>query len=143
MEICNLKDHYSYEEYNEILEQLLVVNKTISIPTKGYSMWPTIKDGEKVVIQRLSRPVREGMVIVVKADDNNLVHRIMKKDGDIIITRGDANSECDLAFTVSDVLAEVVPFNMCKRFWRFLIKTIWHLRRWAINMLEKIYVRRI
>ncbi len=135
MEIRKFDDCYSFCEYAMILEHLLSIHSTIEIPVLGSSMKPTIRDGEYVCLRKLSSSPRVGMIAVIKHDSANVIHRIIKKRGDKIITRGDANIGYDGVFEQSNIIAEMVPFKLKTRLWRLmkLIPSRIRLRIFAVG----------
>ena len=71
------------------------------------SMSPTINVGD-VVIVKITKEVYEDDIIVYKDGENFITHRLISKDDDKLITKGDANNTEDNPIEESDVLGKVV-----------------------------------
>jgi hypothetical protein len=99
--------------------KLLSEGKTIKIPVAGWSMWPTIRNGEVVVIKSadqiniIERESLRGRIILVESEKTGvktslwLIHRISRIDGGKIMTRGDNSFDQDPAKS-SDEVAGIV-----------------------------------
>lgn len=74
----------------EALEQ----EEQISVLTVGRSMRPLFREHKDiVVIKRVDRPLKKGDVVLYpsKLGSKNILHRIIRFDGDTVIIRGDNN----------------------------------------------------
>ena len=71
------------------------------------SMSPTIEVGD-VVITKLTKEVNENDIIVYMDGKNIITHRLIEKNGDKIITRGDANNSEDKPIEEKMIIGEVV-----------------------------------
>ena len=71
------------------------------------SMDPIIKIDD-IVIVKLTNDVKEDDIITYKSNDNFITHRIIKKNDDEIITKGDANNTEDAPILQDDVVGKVV-----------------------------------
>lgn len=71
------------------------------------SMLPTIKIGD-VVIVKITNEVDVNDIIVYIDEDNIITHRLIEKDGEKIITRGDANNSEDKPIEENMIIGEVV-----------------------------------
>lgn len=71
------------------------------------SMSPTIEAGD-VVITKLTKEVKENDIIVYIDGNNIITHRLIEKNGNKIITRGDANNSEDKPIEEKMIIGEVV-----------------------------------
>lgn len=71
------------------------------------SMENTINIGD-VVIVNLTKDVNENDIIVYKDDSNFITHRLIKKQADKLITRGDANNSEDKPINEDQILGKVI-----------------------------------
>ena len=71
------------------------------------SMSPTIEVGD-VVITKLTKEVKENDIIVYIDENNIITHRLIEKNGNKIITRGDANNSEDKPIEEKMIIGEVV-----------------------------------
>ena len=67
-------------------------------------MVPTIRPGERVLLEPLSRGLRKGDIVAVRADRCILVHRVVECGTDTIRTRGDASPSVDAPSSRSNIL---------------------------------------
>ena len=70
------------------------------------SMSGSIEVGD-VVLVKITNEVQENDIIVFKKNNSFITHRVVKKDGDIITTKGDANNTEDSPITIDKVLGKV------------------------------------
>ena len=71
------------------------------------SMENTINIGD-VVIVNLTKDVNENDIIVYKDDNNFITNRLIKKQADKLITRGDANNSEDKPINEDQILGKVI-----------------------------------
>lgn len=71
------------------------------------SMQDTIQIGDAVIVE-LTKDIKENDIIVYKEDDNFITHRLIKKEDNKLITKGDANNSEDKPIEESQVLGKVI-----------------------------------
>lgn len=71
------------------------------------SMSGTIEVGD-VIIVKLTKDVKLEDIVVYRQDKNFITHRIIKMDGEEIITKGDANNTEDIPITINDIIGRVI-----------------------------------
>ncbi len=71
------------------------------------SMLGTIEVGD-VVIVKITKNVDQGEVIVYKEGDNFITHRLVEKDGNHLVAKGDANNSEDKPITEDQILGRVI-----------------------------------
>lgn len=71
------------------------------------SMANTIEIGD-VVIVKLTKEVNENDIIVYKDEDNFVTHRLILKDGEKLIAKGDANNSEDKPIKQEQILGQVI-----------------------------------
>ena len=83
---------------------------------KGGSMLPTIKPNQKIKILK-TKDVKIGDIIVFKGNTNlkkkknknlKVIHRVVRINGNKIITKGDHRCFCDLPITSKEILGKVI-----------------------------------
>lgn len=84
------------------------------------SMSGTIEIGD-VVITQITKEVNENDIIVYKEENNFITHRIIKKDGENIITKGDANNSEDSPINSEKVLGKVIKIIPGIGIWKKVI----------------------
>ena len=85
------------------------------------SMEPVIKTDDVVII-KLTKNVKEDDIITYKSGENFITHRIIKKDGDKIITKGDANPVEDSPINRGAVVGKVIYIFSNVAIWVAVLK---------------------
>ena len=84
------------------------------------SMSPTINVGDIVVV-KLTKEVSENDIIVYNEDDNFITHRLIQKENNKWIAKGDANNSEDKPIEQDDVLGKVIRIIPQIGTWRKVI----------------------
>ena len=71
------------------------------------SMSGTIEVGDVVIVE-ITKDVNKGEVIVYKEGDNFITHRLVEKEGDHLVAKGDANNSEDKPITEDQILGRVI-----------------------------------
>lgn len=71
------------------------------------SMEPTINVGDEVIV-KLTQDVKDDEIITFKEDGVFVTHRIVKINGEDIVTKGDNNDSIDNPKKYNDVIGKVV-----------------------------------
>lgn len=102
-----LSSVFSKKDYNQFLGYSF-------FEVTSYSMYPELDKGDLVVVKKKdSDYYQEGMTVTyqVKEGTSPVTHKIVSRDGDIIITRGinsQTNNSDDDPFDVKYIIGEVV-----------------------------------
>ena len=86
------------------------------------SMSPTIEVGD-VVITKLTKEVNANDIIVYMDGKNIITHRLIEKNGDKIITRGDANNSEDKPIEEKMIIGEVVKIIPQLGTWQHILSS--------------------
>jgi signal peptidase len=78
----------------------------VSVVLSG-SMEPYLSVNDLVLI-RETDDVKVGDVVVYESEGNLIIHRIIEKNGDEIVTQGDANSVADAPFDISSLKGKMI-----------------------------------
>ena len=73
------------------------------------SMEPTFSEGTLLII-KAARETKPGEIVVYQSEDELIVHRVVSVEGDIIVTKGDANAVCDRPFRDTDLKGRVIAW---------------------------------
>ena len=84
------------------------------------SMSSTIEIGD-VVIVKITKDVSENDIIVYKENDNFITHRLIKKENNTLIAKGDANNSEDKPITEEQILGQVIKIIPKIGIWRKVI----------------------
>ncbi|MBD8923952.1 signal peptidase I [bacterium] len=71
------------------------------------SMAPTINVGD-IVLVKLTKDINQNDIITYKENNYFITHRVIKKDNDKIIAKGDYNDSVDKDVNLNDVLGKVI-----------------------------------
>lgn len=93
------------------------------LKTKTGSMAPTIEIGD-IVIVKLSNNVKQDDIITYKEGNSLITHRIIKIDGDEIITKGDNNNTEDQPINKKDIVGKVVYIIGDIQIWKMVFSDI-------------------
>lgn len=89
--------------------------KETTFKLTGNSMYPSIKSGDKVVIQHTRQSIRIGSVVAFRRGREIIVHRVIKikkdHDQEIFLTKGDFNRKSDIPITEAQIIGKVVTIN--------------------------------
>lgn len=87
------------------------------------SMHPTLKTGDKITVEPVDLDlIQIGQVVVFKNESGKMiVHRVVKKNGFVLVTAGDSLRRFDSPVHISDVIGIVkdieikTPLSKCLR----------------------------
>lgn len=112
---------------------LLSEGMNIRVRARGYSMYPTIKPGNAILIEpiNLKGIPKPGEIIAIKRDKGFVVHRLVRitiKDGiRLYIARGDSNAYADNPVTIDKIAGRISgPVNK---------KPVWFINRIRVIFL--------
>ena len=98
------------EALKDLGVEILSTGTSLSVVAKGYSMYPTLRPGSKIVINKVHNPV-PGDIIAIDKDGKLIVHRLIKiiKGGNGIsyIARGDSNRFPDPPVGIEKIVGKV------------------------------------
>lgn len=101
---------FSGTDLVELLRVVLGKGVPFTFRAKGFSMFPSIRDGDIVTVSPLQDAVpRLGDVLafVGPGGERLIIHRVVGTQGDAYLARGDATSEADGLVREEDVLGRV------------------------------------
>jgi signal peptidase I len=77
------------------------------------SMWPVLKRGDLVFIEGVKGKgdVNVGDIVVYKSGKGFIIHRVIGKSGEAVITKGDANSVADNPVKYEQVVGKALSYN--------------------------------
>lgn len=93
-----------------LLLEALARGRTVSLTARGGSMWPFIRDGDRLTLAPLDRAARVGDVVWVRAGTApGPIHRVRRIDRERrVCVQGDASIVPDGWFRQADLLGRVV-----------------------------------
>jgi hypothetical protein len=90
------------------IRELLSQKEEVIVATTGQSMWPTIRDGDEVVIAAMERKPKRGEIILFEDRDRAVLHRVVRVSGEIVQTRGDAAGQPDAEIRLAAIVGLAV-----------------------------------
>jgi signal peptidase I len=111
--------------FDDVVGELLAAGVDVRFRTSGWSMQPTIREGERVTVVAVApRDVREGNIVLYRASRRLFAHRVVAigttDSGTRVFTlRGDAALGCDAPVMPDQVIGRIVSVERNGR-WRRL-----------------------
>lgn len=90
-----MKTHFvDTQEYLNVICEIIRCGEEVSIPVKGISMQPFLKEGrDAVILASADQKLQIGDIILYRRQNGQYVlHRIVRKNGGMFYLRGDAHS---------------------------------------------------
>jgi signal peptidase I len=81
------------------------------LPVTGSSMFPCMQPGDLLEIRRPTAPIQTGEVVVFQRHDRLVVHRVIGRTGDLLITRGDRLRYPDAPVPAAEILGCVAAIE--------------------------------
>lgn len=92
----------------KILSHYLKTPYPLATITSG-SMWPELKVNDLILMKGISGEEAEiGQIIIYKNSQGFTIHRLVRKQGDKLVTKGDANKSEDAPISKEDVVGRMV-----------------------------------
>lgn len=131
----------------QMVEETISRGEKASIPFRGVSMLPILREGDVITLKPVLCPLQKGDVILFRIQGRHILHRILSIHNDTIITRGD-NCITSETIAISDVVAILTAvrrksgkvLNCTSRQWRYqshysIAKGT--VRRFSIQLLSR------
>jgi hypothetical protein len=130
-------------QFLETVEELLRRGHAVRFQADGWSMHPTIRNGEVILVEPVGdRALRMGDVLLYRRSRSAIAHRLIRVRGLAdgrrqLLLRGDAADSCDPLVHIDHVLGRVVaverdgrtlPLGLLSRTWSPAYG--WALRRY-------------
>ena len=117
-EMLNLKRR----DFASIAQDVLGRGRTLRFKAKGGSMSPFIRNGDVVEVVPVKTKINLGDIVLYRSSYGNpVVHRVIQRSNESIITKGDSLSSSDQPVLSKQVLGRVVSVE--KNGWRIRLDT--------------------
>jgi len=105
--LVTLFNIYNLVNTKVLKNDITTINSYAVLEVVSGSMNPYIKIGDLIVVNTDFQTINPGDIITYK-DDNNLfvTHRVIMKEGNTIVTKGDANNSIDKPIKIGDVVGK-------------------------------------
>ena len=139
-----MKSETQLNDLFDLTETLLDENHPVSINMKGFSMYPTFKEGDTGIVEKWNpEDIKIGDIIVFKANNKFVAHRLIKiafhEGKRVFFAKGDKNSYSDEPFSDEALIGKITSFQRKNR-----IKTLdtpgMKLRCYVSLHLSKIFI---
>lgn len=124
----------------EEIRKLVSEGRTVSICAKGYSMNPFIMHMRDQITLGpwTDEQIKKGAVVLVKdLRGNFLIHRIIRRDGDVLTLMGDGNIGIKEKAYVKDVIA--LMHGVIRKGRTYTVKSrVWRLYSWFWKLLTPV-----
>lgn len=104
-----------------ILSEFIEGPEDLHLKGHSISMIPAINPGELIKIKKGIEP-RPGDVVVFRAGDAFVAHRLIWRRGFAARTKGDNNAYCDAPISVFDIVGVVEGKRSRWAFWYYLVR---------------------
>ena len=95
--------------FGDLVQEFLDTGNSFRFQARGRSMWPTIRDGEFLHVEPLGdRQLRLGEVVLFRRGGVFKAHRVIRRNRDFVLVRGDACIDSDGWIAVAEILGRVV-----------------------------------
>lgn len=111
-----MKNRNNNFQLTDVVEALLDDELTLEIKMQGYSMYPTLKDGDTARVEKCTpENVKPGDILVFKQHGKFIAHRLIKIDTSqsarMLIAKGDNNRHFDNPFHESELIGKVISIH--------------------------------
>ncbi len=138
------------EHFFAWVEESLSVNRSVRFCVRGVSMFPLLRDGrDEVTVQRIApERLKRGDILLFRYRGRHLLHRVVKRDGDRLLLRGDNTYGGEEHCRTEEVVGIVTCIHRRKssgymtvppRSWRWnAIARLWRIRCRCYRLLAAL-----
>ncbi len=155
--IVNENANYSINDVGPLIEECISTGTMIRLKVSGISMTPLLHNLKDSVVLSPAEKVRKYDIVLHKRENGQyILHRIIKKRGDVLTIAGDFEVEKEYPVSADAVIAKVVSFcrngkeyktddfiiKLYSRIWVFIFP-IRHQVLWGFNQIRRlVHVKR-
>lgn len=126
-----------------LLRDTIVRDGEIRWHVEGASMLPTLPPGTEIVVVPLARPPRLGEILLFMEGEHLVVHRLVRRLGDLLVTQGDGRLTPDRPLRREQLVGRVVAANLGpQRHWpgrlESLGRSYWLLRYQLLRLQRRV-----
>jgi len=104
-----MKSKTENTNWTELVETLLEDDHRLILRMKGFSMYPCLKPGDKGVVEKcILHDLRPGDIIVFKQNGSLVAHRLMHRNHDVLMAKGDHNKHYDPVVKEDALIGRVI-----------------------------------
>jgi signal peptidase I len=104
----------------DTIKAVLESGNSVELNATGYSMFPTLRPGDRVIVKPFTKGElpKPGSVVVYRDNNALVIHRLIEVQNNngehVFITRGDSRQESDKPWTIQRLLGEAVSYKHAK-----------------------------
>jgi len=143
---------YSINDLIPLIKECIDSGKKVNMRVTGMSMYPLLHNRKDMVVLEKAEKIKKYDIVLHKRSEGEyILHRIIKKKGDVLTIAGDFEIQKEYPVYTSQVLARVVGFTRKGvyhdvnepffKFYAFVWVAIFPLRMYAIRLLR--FLRRV
>lgn len=124
----------------EEIRTLISEGRTVELTAKGYSMNPFIKHLQDIILLGpwKEEEIRKGAVVLAKdLKGNYIIHRVIRREGDIVTLMGDGNIGLTEQAEVKDIIARMYSVKRKGRTYG-TDGLIWRLYSWFWMLITPV-----
>src|SRR5258708_28819708 len=104
-----IEDTTHSRAFGAIAGELVAVGLSFRFQARGRSMLPTIRDSEILHVQPVdTATIRVADLVLFKDGAGFRAHRVVRRQGDVFLTRGDSGLEPDNAIRGSKIMGKII-----------------------------------
>src|SRR5258708_8790440 len=95
--------------FREVTSELVTNGLGFRFQARGRSMWPTIQDGNMLHVRPVDwKSLKVADIVLFRDGAEFKAHRVIRKKGDLFITRGDSSSQADGAIRGGQIVGRII-----------------------------------
>jgi len=95
--------------FANLVQEFIDTGNSFRFQARGRSMWPTIRDGELLHVKPIGKgQLKLGEIVLFRHGGEFKAHRIIGRNRDSVLTRGDACIDADGWIAIPEILGRVV-----------------------------------
>ena len=103
---------YSINDLIPLIKECIDSGKKVNMRVRGMSMYPLFKDKRDTVILEKAENIKKyDIVLHERSEGVYILHRVIKKKGDVLTIAGDFEIEKEYPVSTSQVIARVTGFS--------------------------------
>ena len=91
-----------------LIRETLALGRPLWLDATGDSMYPAVRDGNRVLLAPRRRPPRTGDIVLARFGQRLVLHRVTRLSGDQIVLQGDASEQPDPAVPATSTVGIAV-----------------------------------
>ena len=123
----------------EEIRTLISEGRTVELTAKGYSMNPFIMHLRDIIVLGpwKDEDIRKGTLVLAKTDKGYVIHRIIRREGNLVTLMGDGNIGLTEQAEVKEIIARVYNIKRKGRAYR-TDSLAWRLYSWFWMLITPV-----